>query len=99
MEPVPRRNDAEIPQRSRRKRRKIIFSARLLLSPLLNPEIEYVVKINIGQQRTDASTLDRTYFALYSLPFSSTPALSISESNRTYAPVSYAMLDELTSHP
>src|SRR2546426_599388 len=38
-------------------------SARLLLSPPLDPEIEHVVQVKIGQQRTDAPALYRPHLA------------------------------------
>src|SRR6266545_4304139 len=38
-------------------------SARLLLPPPLDPEIEHVVQIEVGQQRADASALHRPYLA------------------------------------
>jgi hypothetical protein len=43
------------------------FSVRLLLSPLLDPEIEYVVQVDVRQQRTDAAALNRPHLTPYSL--------------------------------
>jgi hypothetical protein len=44
------------------------IASRLPLPPSLNPQVKYVVKIEIRQKRTDAPPLYCTHFALYLLP-------------------------------
>jgi hypothetical protein len=44
------------------------FALGLLLSPLLNPQVEYVMKVDIGQNGTDTAALNRTHLTLYPLP-------------------------------
>jgi hypothetical protein len=41
---------------------------RLRLSPLLDPKVEYVVQIDVGQKRRNAAALDSSYFTAHSLP-------------------------------
>src|SRR5262249_55320521 len=42
------------------------FSVRLLLSPSLDPEVENIVEIDVREQRTNATALNRSYLTLYS---------------------------------
>src|SRR5271167_857308 len=43
------------------------ITAGLLLPPSLDPQVEHIMQVNIGQQRANASTLNRTDLTLYSL--------------------------------
>src|SRR5438445_2840365 len=74
-------------------------SARLLLSPPLDPEIEHVVPVKIGQPRTDAPALYRPHLA--PCPRALLPHAGVQpfldESHD--APVRYAVLDELHQPP
>ncbi len=42
-------------------------AVRLLLPPSLGPKVEHIVQIEVRQQRTDASALNRPHLTLYSL--------------------------------
>ena len=68
---------------------------RLLLPPLLDPEVECVMKVDVRQQRADAPALNRPHLTLDSFAlFQHARVEPLLE--QTYdAPVSYAMLDEL----
>src|SRR5579864_1778239 len=43
------------------------ITAGLLLSPSLDPQVEHIVQVDVGQQRANASALNRTDLTLYSL--------------------------------
>src|SRR5512136_1149828 len=69
-------------------------AAGLPFPPSLDPEVEYVVEVEIGQQRTDRSALDGPHFAYDSLSIlqhaGSQPFLDEAHD----APVPYTVLDE-----
>lgn len=44
------------------------IAARLLLPPSLDPQVKHIVKVDIGQERTDAPALNRTDLTLDSFP-------------------------------
>jgi hypothetical protein len=44
------------------------ITSRLLLPPSLNPQVQYIVEIEVRQQGTDTSPLYRTSFTLYLFP-------------------------------
>src|SRR5580693_2269809 len=69
--------------------------ARLLSSPLLDPEVEYVVQIEVRQQRTNTAALNRPYLALYSLTLFQRACLEPFLDQAHHAPVGYAVLDKL----
>ena len=45
-------------------------------SPLMNPKVQRVVQVDVGQPRTDTSALNRSFSLFVRCPSSSTPALS-----------------------
>src|SRR5580692_1361388 len=67
---------------------------RLLLSPLLNPEVEYVVQIDVRQQRTNTAALNRSYLTLDSLALFQHACLEPFLDQSHHAPVGYAVLDK-----
>jgi hypothetical protein len=69
--------------------------ARLLLSPLLDPEVEYVVQIDVRQQRANTPTLHRSYLTLYSLALFQHARLQPLLDQAYDAPVGYSVLDKL----
>jgi hypothetical protein len=71
------------------------LSARLLLPPLLNPEVEYVVKIDVGQQWANTPALNRPYFTLHPLTLFQHARLEPFLDQAHDAPVGYAVLDKL----
>src|SRR5215475_13319597 len=71
------------------------FSPCLLLPPLLNPEVEYIMEIDVGQQRADTSTLNRPYLTLHPLPLLQHACLEPFLDQAHDAPVGDAMLDKL----
>jgi len=71
----------------------------LLLPPLLNPQVEYIVKVDIGQKWTDTATLNRTHFLLYPLPLFQHTGPQPFSYQANDASVSNAMLDKLYQPP
>jgi hypothetical protein len=71
------------------------FPLGLLLSPLLNPQVEYIVKVDIGQKWTDTATLNPTHLTLYPLPLFQHTRLQPLPYQANNASVSYAVLYEL----
>src|SRR5258708_27361833 len=71
------------------------FSVRLLLSPLLDPEVEYIVQVDVRQQRTNAAALNGSHLTLYSLALFQHAGLEPFLDQAHHAPVSYTMLDKL----
>src|SRR5580700_5958735 len=69
--------------------------ARWLPSPSLDPEVEYVVQVDVRQQRADTPALNRSYLALYSLALFPHARLEPFLDQAHDAPVGYAVLDEL----
>src|SRR6266436_6599938 len=71
------------------------IAVRALLTPRLDPQVEYVMKIDVRQKRRSTSALGRPLFHSYSLPIlqhaGSQPFLDKSHD----APVCYPVLDEL----
>ena len=70
------------------------LSVRLLLSPSLDPEVEYIVQIDIRQQWADAPTLHGSYLTLDSLALLQHASVQPFLDQTHDAPVGYAMLDE-----
>src|SRR5580704_9926495 len=68
---------------------------RLLLSPLLDPEVEYVVQIDVRQQRTNTAALNRSYLTVDSLALFQHACLEPLLDQAHHAPVGYAVLDKL----
>ena len=75
------------------------LSARLLLPPLLHPEVEYVVKIEVGQQWANTPALHRPYFTLYPLALFQHARLEPFLDQAHDALVGYAVLDKLHQPP
>src|SRR5437762_14373879 len=73
-------------------------SARLLLSPPLDPETEHVVKLKIGQHRTDAPALNRPHRPPFPRPSLHHPAVQPFLDDSHDPPARYAVLDDL-HHP
>jgi hypothetical protein len=69
----------------------------LLPSPSLDPEVEYVVKIEVRQQRADTPALNCSYLTLYSLALFQHARLEPFLDQTHDAPVGYAVLDKLQS--
>src|SRR5467141_1941809 len=71
------------------------IAVRALLTPCLDPQIEYVMKIDVGQKRRSTSALGRPFLRPYSFPIlqhaGSQPFLDEPHD----APVCYPVLDEL----
>src|SRR5215472_2946124 len=74
------------------------LSARLL-PPLLNPEVERVVKIDVGQQWANTPALNRPYLTLHPLALFQHARLEPFLDQTHDAPVGYAMLDKLHQPP
>src|SRR6266446_170713 len=74
-------------------------SARLLLSPPLNPEIEPVVQVKMGQQRTDAPALYRPHLAPCPRALLHHAGGQPFLDEAPDAPVRHAVLDELHQPP
>src|SRR5439155_5404435 len=75
------------------------ISARLLLSPPLDPEIEHVVQVKIGQQRTDAPALYRPHLAPCPRALLQHAGVQPFLDESHDAPVRHAVLDELHQPP
>src|SRR5262245_50689546 len=71
------------------------LAACLLLSPLLDPEVENMVEIDVRQQRTNAPALNSPYLTLDSLALlqHARPEPFLDQAHD--APVGYAVLDKL----
>src|SRR6266545_1673579 len=72
---------------------------RLLLSPPLDPEIEHVVQIDVGQQRTDTPALDRADLTPCPRPVLQHAGVQPLLDEPHNAPVRDPMLDELHQPP
>src|SRR6266705_109759 len=68
-------------------------------SPLLNPKVEHIVQVDVGQQRTDTSALNRPHSLSLRLPSSTTPALSHFWISRTTRRSATRCSINFTSHP
>ena len=71
----------------------------MLPSPSLNPQVEYVVQVDVRQQRADTPALNRSYLTRIRFPSSSTPALSHFWINRTTRRSAIRCSTNFTSHP
>src|SRR5215472_17539152 len=71
------------------------IAVRTLLTPCLDPQVEHVVKIDVGQQRRSTSALRCSFFHSYSLPIlqHAGPQPFLNESHD--APICNPMLDKL----
>ena len=69
--------------------------AGLLPSPLLDPEVENIVEVDVRQQRADTPALNRSYLTVYSFALfqHARPEPFLDQAHD--APVGYAVLDEL----
>ena len=65
-----------------------------LLPPSLDPEVEHVVKVDVGQERADAPALNRTHLALRSLPVLQHARVEPFLDQPHHSPVRNTMLDE-----
>src|SRR5690349_14713183 len=75
------------------------LSARLLLPPLLNPEIEHIVKIDVGQQWANTPALNCPYLAPHPIALFQHAGLEPFLDQAHDAPVGYAMLDKFHQPP
>jgi len=69
--------------------------ARFAASPSLNPQIKHIVQVEVGQQRTDTTTLYRSHLTLRSLAVLQHARAEPFLDQPHDAPVRYTMLDEL----
>src|SRR5829696_1957801 len=67
----------------------------LCLTPVLHPEVEHVVQIEVSQQRRGTAALWRSFFAAPPLSFFQHARVQPFADESHHAPVSYAVLDEL----
>src|ERR1700732_1140509 len=70
-------------------------AVRPLLTPRLDPQVEYVVKINVGQQRRGTAALGRPFLHPYPLPILQHAGVEPFLDQSHDAPICYPMLDEL----
>src|SRR5262249_37325682 len=75
------------------------ISERLLLPPLLDPEVEHVMEIDVRQERADAAALDRTHLGLCPPPLLQHAGLEPLLYQSHDAPVRDAVLDKLHQPP
>src|SRR5882762_5243861 len=66
-----------------------------LLTPRLDPQIEYVMKIDVGQKRRSTSTLGRPFFHTYSFPILQHAGVQPFLDQPHDAPIGNPMLNEL----
>jgi hypothetical protein len=71
------------------------ITASLLLSPSLDPQVEHIVQVDIGQQRANASALNRTDLTLYSLAILQHTGVEPFLDQPHDALIRHTMLDEL----
>src|SRR5258707_7722956 len=71
------------------------IAVRALLTPCLDPQIKYVMKIDVRQERRSTSALGRPLFHSYSLPILQHAGIQPFLDKPHYAPVCNPMLDEL----
>src|SRR5665213_536119 len=71
------------------------ITASLLLSPSLDPQVEHIVQVDVGQQRTHTATLNRTDLTLYSLAILKHTGTEPFLEQPHDALVCHTMLDEL----
>src|SRR5882762_7947489 len=71
------------------------IAVRLLLTPCLDPQIEYVMKVDVCQKRRRTSALGRPLFRPYSFPILQHAGLQPFLDEPYDAPVCYPVLDEL----
>src|SRR5687768_5754608 len=67
----------------------------LRLPPLLDPQVQYVVQVDIGQQRRDAAALNCTYLTHYPLTVLQHARIEPFLDQPNHAPVRYPILDKL----
>src|SRR6266404_2660892 len=72
-------------------------AVRALLTPCLNPQVKYVMKIDVRQKRRGTATLGRPFLRPYSFPILQHAGLQPFLDEPHDAPVCYPVLDEL--HP
>src|SRR5512145_1420557 len=69
--------------------------SRLLFPPLANPQVQHIVQVDVGQQRTDTSALYRSLLALYEFAILQHSGLEPLLNQPHHAPIRYTMLDKL----
>src|SRR2546427_5785742 len=70
-------------------------AVRALLTPCLNPQVKYVMKIDVRQKRRGTATLGRPFLRPYSFPILRHAGLQPFLDEPHDAPVCYPVLDEL----
>ncbi len=75
------------------------IAARVLTTPSLDPQVEHIMKVDVGQQRADAPTLNRPHFALCSLALLQHTGGEPFLDQPHDAPVRHTVLDELHQPP
>ena len=68
---------------------------RALLTPCLDPQVEYVMKIDVRQKRRGTSALGRSFFRPYSFPILQHAGIQPFLDEPHDAPIRNPMLDEL----
>src|SRR6266853_976674 len=71
------------------------IAVRVLLTPCLDPQVEYVMKIDVRQKRRGTSTLGRPFFRPYSFPILQHAGVQPFLDEPHDAPVCNPVLDEL----
>src|SRR3990172_8435972 len=71
------------------------IALRLLLPPSLNPQVKYIVKIDVCQKGADTPPLYRTHLTLYLLPLFQRSRLQPFLDEAYDASIPYAVLDKL----
>lgn len=72
----------------------MMTSPRMMVSPPLNPQVEDVVKVNIGQKRTDTTSLRCPFFLAYPLPLFQHTGFQPFPDKPNNAPVCNTVLDK-----
>jgi hypothetical protein len=75
------------------------FSARMPLSPLSDPEVECVMKIDIRQQRANTATLNCPYLAFHPFALFQHAGFEPFLNQAHDAPIGYAVLDKFHQPP
>src|SRR6516162_1627111 len=71
------------------------IATRPFLTPRLNPQVEHVVQVDVGQQWRSTSTLGRPFFHSYSFPILQHAGVQPFLDEPHDAPICHPMLDEL----
>src|SRR5882757_5063032 len=78
-----------------RKTHHDLIAVRALLTPCLDPQVEYVMKVDVGQQRRGTAALGRPLFHSYPFPILQHAGVEPFLDQSHDAPICYPVLDEL----